>query len=86
MVKINYKWNAEMRNPGRHADNDGGSVRRQGRGRGEVAGGKGQRVEGRPGIVLREAQLPLIDRLLIPDGRRGVFQLNFVHINILIAS
>lgn len=22
MVKINYSWNAEMPNPGRHADND----------------------------------------------------------------
>lgn len=85
MVKINYKWNAEMRNPGRHADNDGGSVRRTGWGRGEVAGGRGQTGGERPGIVLREAQLPLIDRLLIPEGRRGVFQFNFVHINILIA-
>lgn len=85
MVKINYKWNAEMRNPGRHADNDGGSVRRTGWGREEVAGGRGRMGGERPGIVLREAQLPLIDRLLIPEGRRGVFQFNFVHINILIA-
>lgn len=37
MVKINYKWNAEMRNPGPHADNDGGSVRRRERG-----GGRGE--------------------------------------------
>lgn len=82
MVKINYKWNAEMRNPGRHADNDGGSVRRrEGGGLAEEAG----RRERGPGIVPREAQLPPIDRLLIPEGRRGVFQFNFVHINILIA-
>lgn len=69
MVKINYKWNAEMRNPGRHADNDGGSVRRTGWGREEVAVGRGQMgAGGLQGIVLREAQLPLIDRLLIPEG------------------
>lgn len=86
MVKINYKWNAEMRNPGRHADNDGGSVERReggGGGKGE-AGGRGGEERG-PGIIPREAQLPPIDRLLIPEGRRGVFQFNFVHINILIA-
>lgn len=36
MVKINYSWNVEMRNPGRHADNDREfeeeSVRERGRG------------------------------------------------------
>lgn len=70
MVKINYKWNAEMRNPGRHADNDGGSVRRReggGGGRGRQEGGGGE--ERGPGIIPREAQLPPIDRLLIPEGR-----------------
>lgn len=84
MVKINYKWNAEMRNPGRHADNDGGSVRRR-EGGGREGGRKVGGGERGPGIIPREAQLPPIDRLLIPEGRRGVFQFNFVHINILIA-
>lgn len=30
MVKINYSWNAEMRNPGQHADNDRSLKRKEG--------------------------------------------------------
>lgn len=67
MVKINYKWNAEMRNPGRHADNDGGSVRRTGWGRGEVAGGRGQKG-GRTARDGSEGGTITSDRSIIDSG------------------
>lgn len=71
MVKINYSWNAEMRNPGRHADNDGEfeeeSVRERGRGTWELSKG---------GTITS-------DRLIIDsDGHLGVFHFKFVRINI----
>lgn len=68
MVKINYKWNAEMRNPGRHADNDGGSVRRTGWGRGEVAVGRGQ-MGGRTARDRSEGGTITSDRSIIDSGR-----------------
>lgn len=74
MVKINYSWNAEMRNPVRHADNDREfeeeSVRERGRGTWERSKG---------GTITP-------DRLIIDlDGHLGVFHFKFVRINIPIA-
>lgn len=69
MVKINYSWNAEMWNPGRHADNDGEfeeeSVRERGRGTWELSKG---------GTITS-------DRLIIDwDGHLGVFHFKFIRI------
>lgn len=62
MVKINYCWNAEMPNPGRHADNDREfeKPRKSKRGR-ESEKERGERASERLGTVPGEAQLPLID-------------------------
>lgn len=74
MVKINYSWNAEIRNPGRHADNDREfeeeSVRERRRGTWEHSKG---------GTITS-------DRLIIDsDAHLGVFHFKFVRINIPIA-
>lgn len=74
MVKINYSWNAEMPNPGRHADNDREfeeeSVGERGRGTWERS---------KEGTITS-------DRLIIDsEGHLGVFHFKFVRINIPIA-
>lgn len=77
MVKINYNWNAETSNTEPHADNDGGSVRKK----------KCERErEGETWNWSKEGTITS-NRLIIDlAGRWGVFQLNFVPINILIDS
>lgn len=79
MVKINYSWYAEMLNTGTHADNDTERVC-------ETVWYAEKKGQEESDLGLFQGSSTITSNRLIIDleERWGVFQFNFVHINILI--